>query len=86
MSKTNRRTFYFPLRNKKIILILDLLYKYGAIAGYELPEKFYYNSSGAVMFSKKKGNYHTPVKIILKNGPKPLIKTIGSPGKRVSYS
>lgn len=74
------------MRNKQIIKILDLLHREGIIAGYEMPKKFYYNHSGELMLGKKLSNYYTPVKIIFKDGPRPYIKTVGSPGKRMNYT
>ena len=85
-SKTNRRIITFPLRNKHIITILNLLTQEGVIAGFELPKKFHYNNNGDMLLGKKLSNYYTPVRLFFKDGPKPLIKTVGSPGKRMHYS
>lgn len=38
------------------------------------------------MFGKKLSKYYTPVKIFFKDGLRPIIKTVGSPGKRAYYS
>lgn len=85
-SKTNRRIITFPLRNKLIIVILNLLVRDGVISGYEMPKKFHYNKNGDLLLGKKLSNYYTPVKIFFKDGLRPTIKTIGSPGKRAYYS
>jgi hypothetical protein len=85
-SKTNRRIITFPLRNKQILVVLNLLTSEGVIAGFELPKAIFYNHCGAPMFGKKLSNYYTPVKIFFKDGPRPIIKTVGSPGKRMYYT
>lgn len=86
-SINNRKSFSFPLRNKKIFIILNILESEGVISGYEIPKKLYYNSSGQQIYSKKTNDYYTPVTVHIKEfGNKPIIKTFSKPGKRVAYN
>jgi hypothetical protein len=85
-SKTNRRIIVFPIRNKHIITVLGILARDGIIAGYEISPKSHTNAFGEPLFGKKLSNYYTPAKIFFKDGLKPVIKTVGSPGKRMHYS
>jgi hypothetical protein len=51
-----------------------------------MPKKFHYGVACSPMFGKKLSKYYTPVRMFFKDGLKPVIKTVGSPGKRMYYS